>query len=78
VFENRVLKRILGPRRDEVTGGWRKLHNQALHNFAKYNLIDQVEDAMGRACSTKWAEEECMLVIAGKARGNETTRKTKT
>jgi hypothetical protein len=27
VFENRVLRRIFGPRRDEVTGGWKKLHN---------------------------------------------------
>jgi hypothetical protein len=27
VFENRVLRRILGPKRDEVTGEWRKLHN---------------------------------------------------
>jgi hypothetical protein len=27
VFKNRVLRRILGPKRDEVTGGWRKLHN---------------------------------------------------
>jgi hypothetical protein len=33
VFENRGLSRILGPKRDEVTGGWRKLHNQELHNF---------------------------------------------
>jgi hypothetical protein len=33
VFENRVLKRIFGPRRDEVTGGWRKLHNEELHNL---------------------------------------------
>jgi hypothetical protein len=32
VFENRVLKRIFGPKRDEVTGGWRKLHNEELHN----------------------------------------------
>jgi hypothetical protein len=31
VFENRVLRRIFGPRRDEVTGGWRKLHNEELH-----------------------------------------------
>jgi hypothetical protein len=28
VFENRVLKRIFGPKRDEVTGEWRKLHNE--------------------------------------------------
>jgi hypothetical protein len=33
VFENRVLWRICGPKRDEVTGGWRKLHNEELHNF---------------------------------------------
>jgi hypothetical protein len=33
VFENRVLKRIFGPKRDEVTGGWRKLQNEELHNL---------------------------------------------
>jgi hypothetical protein len=33
VFENRVLKRIYGQRRDEVTGSWRKLHNEELHNL---------------------------------------------
>jgi hypothetical protein len=32
VFENRVLK-ICGPKRDGVTGGWRKLHKEELHNF---------------------------------------------
>jgi hypothetical protein len=30
---NRVLRRIFGPKRDEVTGGWRKLHNEELHNL---------------------------------------------
>jgi hypothetical protein len=33
VFENRVLRRIFGPKRDEVIGGWRKLHNEELHKF---------------------------------------------
>jgi hypothetical protein len=33
VFENRVLRRIFGPKRDEVTGGWRKLHNEELRNW---------------------------------------------
>jgi hypothetical protein len=33
VFENRVLRRIFGPKRDAVTGGWRKLHNEELHNL---------------------------------------------
>jgi hypothetical protein len=32
-FENRVLRRISGPKRDEVTGGWRKLHNEELHTL---------------------------------------------
>jgi hypothetical protein len=33
VFENRVLRRIFGPKRDEVRGGWGKLHNGELHNL---------------------------------------------
>jgi hypothetical protein len=33
VFENRLLRRIFGLKRDEVTGGWRKLHNEELHNL---------------------------------------------
>jgi hypothetical protein len=33
VFENRVLRRIFGPKRDRVTGRWRKVHNEELHNL---------------------------------------------
>jgi hypothetical protein len=33
VFESKVLRRIFGPKRDEVTGGWRKLRNEELHNL---------------------------------------------
>jgi hypothetical protein len=33
VFENSVLRRIFGSKRDEVTGGWRKLHSEELHNL---------------------------------------------
>jgi hypothetical protein len=33
VFEKRMLRRIFGPKRDEVAGGWRKLHNEELHNL---------------------------------------------
>jgi hypothetical protein len=39
VFENRVLKRIFGPK-EEVAGDWRKLHNEELYNFyASSNII---------------------------------------
>jgi hypothetical protein len=33
IIENRVLRRIFGPKRDEVTGEWRKLHNEELHDL---------------------------------------------
>jgi hypothetical protein len=40
VFENRVLRRIFGPRRDAVTGDWRKLHNEELHTlYSSPNII---------------------------------------
>jgi hypothetical protein len=39
-FENRVLRRIFEPKRDEVTGGWRELHNEELHNlYSSPNII---------------------------------------
>jgi hypothetical protein len=40
MFENRVLRRIFGPKRDEVIGGGRKLHNEELHNlYPSPNII---------------------------------------
>jgi hypothetical protein len=40
VFENRVLRRIFGPKRDEETRGWRKLHSEELHNlYSSPNII---------------------------------------
>jgi len=42
VFENRVLRRIFGPRRDEVTGEWRKLHNEELNDLYSSPNIVQV------------------------------------
>jgi hypothetical protein len=44
VFENRVLKRICGPKRDEVTGCWRKLHNEELHYlYSSPNIVKITE-----------------------------------
>jgi hypothetical protein len=44
VFENRVLRRIFGPKRDEVTGSCRKLHNEELHNlYCSPNVIRMIK-----------------------------------
>jgi hypothetical protein len=44
VFENRVLMKIFGHKREEVAGGWRKLHNVELHNlYAPLNIISVIK-----------------------------------
>jgi hypothetical protein len=54
LFENRVLRRVFGPKRDEVTGEWRKTHNEELNDlyfFTQYCVGGKIEtNEMGRAC----------------------------
>jgi hypothetical protein len=59
VFENRVLRRIFGPKRDEVTGEWRKLHKEELHDLYSSPNIIRIMKArnMRWACSTNGGEE---------------------
>jgi hypothetical protein len=57
VFENRVLRRIFGPKRDEVAGDWRKLHNEELHNlYFSPNII-----RMTRSRRMRWADHLAQL-----------------
>jgi hypothetical protein len=42
VFENRVLRRILRPKRDEVAGEWRKMHNKELHDLYSSPSINKI------------------------------------
>jgi hypothetical protein len=42
MFENRELRRIFGPKREEVTGGWRKVHNEGLRNLYSSPNIDAI------------------------------------
>jgi hypothetical protein len=51
VFEKRALRRIFGPKRDEMMGGWSKLHNVELHSL--YSLLSIVR--MGKSIRIKWA-----------------------
>jgi hypothetical protein len=51
--------RIFGPKRDEVTGKWRRLHNKEL--YALYSSPNQVKKTeMGRTCGTYGGEERCI------------------
>jgi hypothetical protein len=44
VFEKRVLRRIFGPKRDKMVGGWRKLHNEELHNlYSSLSIIRMIK-----------------------------------
>jgi len=54
VLENRVLRRIFGPKRDEVTEEWRKLHNEESNDlYSSPNTVRVINrDKMGGACST--------------------------
>jgi hypothetical protein len=49
VFQNRVLRTIFGPKREEVAGGWRRLHNEELHKlYAKSNIIMRIKSSKVR------------------------------
>jgi hypothetical protein len=62
VFENRVLRRIFGPKRDEVTGGWRKLHNEELHGlYSSPSIVTVI-----KARRMRWAGH---VVRMGEVRG---------
>ena len=39
MFANKVLRRIFGPKRDEVTGEWRKLHNEELNDYIAHRIL---------------------------------------
>jgi hypothetical protein len=62
VFENRVLRKIFGTKRDGVMQRWRKLFNKELHNlYSSLSIIRIIKlqgDEVGRACSTNRGEEE--------------------
>ena len=81
VFENRVLRGIFGPKRDGVTGEWRKLHNEELKDLllAQYCAGDKIEkNEMGRACGTYGGRERCGQGFGGETSGKETIGETKT
>jgi len=58
-FKNRVLKRIFGPKRDEVRGEWRKLHNEELNDlYSSPNIVQVNKSRMGWAGHVVWGRTE--------------------
>jgi hypothetical protein len=82
VFEKRVLRRIFGPKRDVVTGEWRKLHNKELHDmYSSPSTIRIIKSSRMR-----WAghvarmgeKRNAYRLLVGKPEGTRPCRKTKT
>jgi hypothetical protein len=78
VLQNRVLRRIFGPKRDEMVGGWRKLHNGELHNlYSSPNIIRLIKWRM------KWAghvtrmreKRNAYRILVGKPEGKRPLRR---
>ena len=79
VFENMVLRRIFGPRRDEVTGEWRRLHNEELNDlYSSPNIVRVIKSRRMR-----WAGHVARMVekrgayrvLVGKPDGNRPLRR---
>jgi hypothetical protein len=81
VFENRVLRRIFGPRRDEVTGERRKLHNEELNDL--YSLLNIVRVVKSKRISWAWhvarmgEERGVHRVLVGKPEGERPLGRTR-
>jgi len=79
VFENMVLRRIFGPRRDEVTGEWRRLHNKELNDlYTSPNIVRVIKSRRMRWAGhvARMGEERVVEGLGGETGGKETTGET--
>jgi hypothetical protein len=73
VFENRMLRRIFRPKRDEIIGGWRKLHNEELHNLhSSQRIIRMMKSRMRLVGHVARIGEKrkSYRILVGKSEGN--------
>jgi hypothetical protein len=72
VFENRVLRRTFGPKMEEVAGGWRKLHNEELHNLYStpdITRIIKLENEIGKYVARIGEIRNSYNILVGKPEG---------
>jgi hypothetical protein len=79
VFKNRVLRKIFGPKRDKVIGGWRKLHNEELHNlYCSPSIIRLIKSRRmrwtGRVARMGTERNACRILV-GKPEGKRPLRR---
>jgi hypothetical protein len=72
VFDNKLLRKLFEPRRQQVLGGYRKIHNEEPQHlsFAKYYYVDQMEvNFIGRTCSTHGRDQKSIQYFVWKTCG---------
>jgi hypothetical protein len=81
-FENRLLRRIFGPKKDEVTGGWRKLHNVELHNLYSLpsiiRMIKSMRMGLTGHVARMGAKRNAYRILVGKPERKGPQGRTKT
>jgi hypothetical protein len=68
VLKNMVLRRVFGPKRDEVTGEWKKLHHEELNDrYCSSNIVRviKIENWMGGSCRAHGGDESCIQGFGG-------------
>jgi hypothetical protein len=81
VFENKVLRRIFGPKRDEVMGEWRKLHNKELNDlYSSPSIIRIIKSRRMRLagpCSRNGEKRNAYRLLVGKPEGKRPLGRTR-